>query len=289
MKRSLILLFLLPTLLFAQRDWANLEIDVKELAPGLHRLFLGNSVAVVVMTGTDGVLVVDAAWEQSTDRLLEEIRKLSAQPIKYLINTHLHGDHTGGNKVIGKDARIIAHRSVRDFLSHEQRRGEIVTPPLPEYALPQIFVDDFTMLRFNEDEIKLTHLGGGHTTGDVIVFFPKANVLVLGDLLFAGFFPFVDTSNGGNPLTYIENLRKILQTYTTNPKLVGGHGPVFTMAQLKQWHDTLAETMEVIRRAKALGMTQEEMKEKRILQQWESMGSFFITENRWIDTLYPFM
>jgi len=289
MKKIFALLILLPVMAFAQRDWANLEIDVKELAPGLHRLFLGNSVAVVVMAGGEGVLVVDAAWEQSADRLIAEIHKISGKPIKYLINTHLHGDHTGGNKIIGKDATIIAHRSVRDYLSQEQRRGETVIPPMPEYALPEIFVEEFTMLRFNGEDIRVTHLGGGHTTGDVIVFFPKANVLVLGDLLFAGFFPFVDTSNGGNPITYLENLRKIMESYPSNPKLVGGHGPVFTMVQLKQWHDTLAETMEVIKRAKALGMSQDDMKEKRILQQWETMGSFFITENRWIDTLYPFL
>jgi len=289
MKKLLIVLMMLPAVLFAQRDWANLPIEVTELAPGLHRLFVGNSVAVVVFEGSDGVLVIDAAYEQSTDRLMEEIQKLSQAPIQYLINTHLHGDHTGGNKVLGKNATIIAHSSVREFLSKEQRRGENVIPAFPEYALPDKLVEGSMELRYNGETIQINHLGGGHTTGDLVIFFPGANVLVIGDLLFAGFFPFVDTSNGGHPMKFLENLSVIMKQYPASATVVGGHGPVFTMDQLAHWQQTLSETMEVVRKAKASGMSADQMKENRILKDYEAMGSFFITEDRWIDTLYPFL
>ena len=290
MKRNIFLTFMLmPLLVLAQRDWSQIEITVTELSPGLHRLFVANAVAVVVSHGDDGVLVIDAAYEQSTDRLMEEIRKISDKPIKYLINTHHHADHTGGNKVIGKDADIIAHPNVNEFLSKEQQRGETVIPAFPEYALPNILVDDNMDMVFNGEKIQITHLEGGHTFGDLIVYFPQANVLVMGDLLFAGYFPFVDVNNGGNPRTYLENVQRVLDHFPGDVTLVGGHGPVYNLTELQKWHDELVKTFAVVAEAKSRGMSQEQMKSQRILQEWENMGSFFITEDRWIETLYPFL
>ncbi|TVQ83380.1 MAG: MBL fold metallo-hydrolase [Bacteroidetes bacterium] len=290
MRKILIFIFLLaPYFLLAQRDWSQIEITVTELSPGLHRLFVANAVAVVVSHGDDGVLVIDAAYEQSTDRLMEEIRKISDKPIKYLINTHLHADHTGGNKVIGKDADIIAHPSVKEFLSKEQRRGENIIPAFPDYAIPNILVDDNMDLEFNSEKIQITHLEGGHTEGDLIIYFPQANVLVMGDLLFAGYFPFVDVNNGGNPHSFLENVQRILDHFPNDVTLVGGHGPVFSHAELQTWHDELVKTFAVVAEAKSRGMSPEQMKNQRILQDWEEMGSFFITEDRWIETLYPFL
>jgi cyclase len=289
MKRLFFILLLLPILSMAQRDWANLEIGVTELAPGLHRLFVGNSVAVLVSHGDDGIFMVDAAYEQSTDRLMEEIRKLSDQPIRYLVNTHIHSDHTGGNKVFGKDATIIAHASVKEYLLKEQKRGETVMPAFPEYALPDKLVEREMELEFNNEKIKIIHFPGGHTLGDLVVYFPAAKVVMMADLLFAGFFPYVDIGNGGNPFKYLENVTKIIESYPQDATIVGGHGPVFSMSELRQWHNTLSETITAMRSAKAEGMTEEQMKEKRILKEWEQMGSFFITENRWIETIYPFL
>jgi cyclase len=289
MKRFFIILLLLPLATIAQRDWANIEIGVSELAPGIHRLFVANSVAVVISDGPDGVLMVDAAYKESGDRLKAEMDKITQRPVRYLINTHLHADHTGGNLVFGKDAIIIAHQSVKDALSKEQRRGETVTPAFPEWAQPDKFVEGTMNLQFNGENIRITHYAGGHTQGDVVVFFPNAKVLMIADLLFAGYFPFVDTSNGGNPMRYLENVSKIIEEYPADAIVVGGHGPVFNMTQLREWHNALAETISIIRQAKSQGLTAEQMKEQRILRQWEAMGSFFITEDRWIDTIVPFI
>jgi cyclase len=289
MKKLLFIMLFLPLMSMAQRDWANLEIEVTELAPGVHRLFVGNSVAVLVFHGKDGTFVVDAAYEQSTDRLMEEIRKLSDKPIRYLVNTHIHGDHTGGNKVLGKDATIIAHSSVKEYLSKEQKRGETVIPAFPEYALPDKLVNGELEMDFNNEKIRITHFPGGHTEGDLVVYFPKAKVVMIADLLFAGFFPYVDTGNGGHPFRYLENVNKIIESYPQDATIVGGHGPVFTMNELREWHNTLSATITAMRSAKAKGMTEEQMKENRILHEWSAMGAFFITENRWIETIYPFL
>ena len=108
-------------------------------------------------------------------------------------------------------------------------------------------------------------------------------------MLFANYFPYVDTGNGGNPLKYIENAEWIIKNFPPNITLIGGHGPVYSIEQYKNWINTLKETMEVAKSHKQKGMTLEEMKETRILKQWESYGSFFITEDRWLDTIYPFI
>ena len=287
MKRILILLLLIPTLLSAQRDFS--DIEVTELAPGLHRLFIANSVAVVVFHGDEGTLVIDAAYEQSADLLMNTIATLSDQPVNYLINTHLHGDHTGGNKVIGKDASIIAHPSVKEYLSKDQQRGENVIPAFPDYALPDILVEKEMELELNGERIQITHMPEGHTGGDLTVYFPDSKVLVMGDLLFAKYFPYVDIGNGGNPLRFIENVESIIKKYPEDITFVGGHGPVFTHADLKGWYNDLIQTIEVLREGKNQGLSAEEMKSQSTLKDWAGMGSFFITEDRWIDTLYPYL
>jgi cyclase len=289
MKKILILMALIPSLALAQRDWSNIEIEVTELAPGLHRLFVANAVAVVTFHGDDGTLVIDAAYEQSADALMDKIMSLTDRPVKYLINTHLHADHTGGNKVIGREADIIAHPTVKEFLSKEQRRGETVIPAFPDYALPNILVDENMDLEFNGERIQITHFPGGHTAGDLVIYFPNSNVVVLGDLLFAGFFPFVDTNNGGNPVQFMDNVDRIINHFPEDATYIGGHGPIFNHSDLQNWHGQLAKTFVVVREAKDRGLTVEQMKSQRILQRWEEMGSFFITEERWIETLYPFL
>jgi glyoxylase-like metal-dependent hydrolase (beta-lactamase superfamily II) len=113
--------------------------------------------------------------------------------------------------------------------------------------------------------------------------------LVVGDLLFANYFPYVDVENGGNPFKYLENIDWITQNYPNDITVIGGHGPVYSMQQYANYHETLQKTIETVRNFKQKGLTPEQMKEQQILKEWEMMGKFFITEDRWIDTLYPFL
>lgn len=288
MKRILfVLLMAAPLLLLAQRDLSQAKVSTTEEAEGIYRMFVADAVSVVLFSGPDGLLVIDAAYEQTTSQLMEAIREVSDAPIRYLVNTHIHGDHTGGNAVIGRDAEIVSHTSVKEYLGTERKQGERVIPAMPENALPNITFTDRMDLAFNGQEISMIHLPEGHTGGDIIIYFPESNLLVLGDLLFAGYFPYVDVGNGGNPLGFIKNVEWIINNYKDDVKLIGGHGPVFTMQQLSDWNSNLQQTIEVVRQAKANGMTLEQMKSERILQKWEEFGSFFITEDRWLDTVYP--
>ena len=289
MKTFFLPLFLIPLTIFAQRDWSTAEITSSEAGPGVYRLFVDNRVSVLVQAGEDGVLVVDAAYAQTGEKLKAAIEKLSDKPIRYLINTHLHGDHTGGNAIVGQGAQIIAHPSVKEYLSKDQVRGETTIPAPPVYARPGITLEGKMTLDFNGESIEILHLPGGHTTGDLLVYFPEAKVIHVGDLLFAGYFPYVDVSNGGNPLVYIKNVAWILENYPDDITFIGGHGPAFSKNQMREHLSALNETIEIVKNAKATGKTAEQMKDSRILKQWESFGAFFITEDIWIDTLYPFL
>ncbi len=281
------LIISIPFISIAQRDYSKMEIFHSELAPGVHRLFVGNVVTVVAYDGPDGLILIDAAYEQTAPQMRDTINRMFGKPVKYLVNTHLHGDHTGGNIEFGKDAKVIAHQSVRYWLASDRKQGDKVPGPMPDFALPSIFVENTMNLEFNGQTLEMYHLPGGHTTGDIIVYFPVSKVLVLGDLLFADNFPFIDMNNGGNPFTFIKNLKWIVDTFGTANIIVGGHGPVYTVDQLRNYIDTLTQTIDIIADEKEKGKSAEQIKEAKILGRWESYGKFFITEDRWIDTIYP--
>jgi cyclase len=285
----ILLLVMLPMLAFSQRDWSQMHVKTTEIAPGLYRLFVGEGVAVVAWTGDDGLLIIDAAYEQTAPQLVQALAEISPGSVDYLINTHIHGDHTGGNVILGKDADIIAHHFVRDYLSTERKQGDRIIPPMPDHAIPNITFSDDMMLVFNGQALQLKHLPGGHTGGDIIIYFPQSKVLVAGDLLFADNFPFVDVNNGGHPFVFLENLAWIINHFPADLTIIGGHGPVYTMAEFINYRETLLQTLEVVREAKANGMSLEQMKASRIMQSWEEMGKGFISEDRWIETLYPFL
>ncbi len=289
MKKILLFLFILPLLSIAQRDYSKMAVNHRELAPNIHRLFVGDVVTVVAFSGPDGLMLIDAAYEQTTRQLKDTIQRLIGKPVRYLVNTHLHGDHTGGNLELGKGADIIAHHTVKAWLESDRKQGERVPGPMPAHAVPGITFEGTLNMHFNSQQVEMRHMPGGHTAGDIIIYFKDSKVLVLGDLLFADNFPFVDISQGGQPLNFMKNLRWVTNNFPDDAVIVGGHGPIYNMAQLKSYLGELEATIKVVSDAKIAGLTAEQIKQQRLLIKWESFGKFFITEDRWIDTLYPFV
>ena len=234
-------------------------------------------------------MLIDAAYQQTTSQLLDTLQSITGQQVRYLVNTHLHANHTGGNIELGQGATIIAHHSVKAWLSSDRRQGDRIPGPMPPHAIPNFTFEGTLNMELNGEVVRMYHLPEGHTEGDVIVYFSGSNVLVLGDLLFADNFPFVDISQGGNPTGYLNNVRWILDNFPQDAIVVGGHGPVYSMNQLRTWLADLEETVEIISAVKSSGMSVEQMKENRILAPWESFGKFFTTVDRWIDTVYPYV
>lgn len=293
MRRILFTLAVIASLLVISSTNSNSQstpIDQVEVAPNLYRLFVNNAVAVIVFDGDEGKIVVDAGYERTAIDLKNAIMRISNNPIAYLINTHIHGDHTGGNIVLGdENVTIIAHKNVKTFLSTEKKQGDKVIPAFPKNGLPSITFTDSLMLDKNGEQIELIHLRGGHTNSDIVVYFPNRKVVALGDLLFANYFPYVDIGNGGNPMQYLKNAEWITNNFPKDVILIGGHGPVYSINQYKEWVLTLQKTMALAKLQKEKGVTLEKMKEDKILKEWESFGSFFITEDRWLETIYPYL
>jgi len=289
MKKIVWFLLLLPGIGFPQEEPNEIPIVSNSIADGVHRIFINNSVSVVALVGDDGILLIDAGYEQTGDGLLNEVKSISSNSIEYIINTHIHGDHTGGNLILGKNTDIIAHENVKTYLSTSRTQGDKEISPFPEFAQPNMTFTDRMNLKFNGQNLQLIHLPGGHTNSDIVVFIPESKVLVVGDLLFANYFPYVDVGNGGNPLKYIKNIDWIIENFPEESIVVGGHGPIYTIDEYKAYRDTIQTTIDLAKGNKEEGMSLEIMKKQRILKQWESYGNFFITEARWLDIIYPFL
>ena len=220
------------------------------------------------------------------EKIRAALKQLNSGPLKFVLNTHWHGDHTGGNPIFGKEATIVAHANVRKRLMAEQRRGERVTPPLPKEGWPVITLESSLSLHFNGEEIKVMHFPRGHTDGDCVIFFVNANVVHMGDDFFVGRFPFVDLNSGGDIEGLIKNIEQIIAQLPPDVKIIPGHGSVSTLDDLKSYHNMLMETTKTIRQGIAAGKSLEELKQQGFAEEWKSWGSGFISAERWIETIH---
>lgn len=212
------------------QDFSKVQITTTDLGKGVHALF-GAGGNLGVSAGEDGVFLIDDQYAPMSDKIKAAIEKISDKPVKFLINTHWHFDHTGGNENFGKEgAIIIAHDNVRKMMREDQLIDffSAKVPAAPKAALPIITFKDTTTFHMNGDTIVVKHLPPAHTTGDSVVYFHKANVLHTGDLFFNGIYPFIDIQNGGSVEGMIKNAGTILEMVNAETKIIPGHGPMAT-------------------------------------------------------------
>src|ERR1051325_5106959 len=266
----------------AQRDLSKVEIKATHVAGNVHMLE-GSGGNIGVSVGPDGVLMVDNQFLPLADKIEAAVKKLDPGPLKFMLNTHWHGDHTGGNPHFGKTGIIVAHKNVRVRLSSGG-----ATKPAPPEALPVVVINDTASLHFNGEEIRLWHVGPGHTDGDVIIHFTKSGVIHTGDQFVNPRFPFVDFSSGGDMEGYLKTVGSILANCDEKTKIIPGHGPLATKADLKKFHDMIAATSGLVKKGIASGKKLEEIKADPAWKQWDEFGTpgGFITTSRWIEALY---
>jgi glyoxylase-like metal-dependent hydrolase (beta-lactamase superfamily II) len=195
-----------------------------------------------VSVGVDGILIVDDQFAPLTERIVAAIKTLTDKPVRFVINTHWHGDHTGGNENLGKaGAVIIAHDNVRKRMSVEQFNRDLnwKTPPSPKGALPIVTFAESVTLHLNGDTVHVTHVPPAHTDGDSIVHFANANVVHMGDLFFSEMYPFIDRGSGGTLDGVIGAADKALSMANEATKIIPGHGSLATKADLKAYRDML--------------------------------------------------
>jgi len=285
-KRSLFLaLVVAVSPLAAQRDFSGVEIKVTQVSGNIYMLEgAGGNIAASI--GEDGIAIVDDQFAPLAPKIEAALKKISDKPIRFVLNTHWHGDHTGGNEQFGKTASIIAQTNVRKRLAEGSKIGETAYPPAPASAIPVITFDQSLSLHLNGEEIRAIHYPHGHTDGDSVIWFTKSNVVHLGDDFFAARFPFIDLDSGGSVRGLIANVKKIAETVKSDAKIIPGHGPLATLADLQAYLKMLQATSSAVERALKAGKNLDAMKEEKLLSAWDTFGKGFITTDRFLETLY---
>jgi glyoxylase-like metal-dependent hydrolase (beta-lactamase superfamily II) len=245
----------------AQAPAPDTQVRTEKVAEGLYVLF-GNGGNVGVSAGPDGVFIIDDQYAPMTPALSEAIAKISDSPVRFVINTHWHGDHTGGNENFGKmGAVVIAHDNVRARMSVPQAMEffKRSVPASPPGALPVITFNDSVSLHLNGDDVRVIHVADAHTDGDAIIHFRKANVIHAGDTFFNGWYPFIDADSGGSIAGLMAAVDTMLVLADDGTRIIAGHGPVSDRAGLEAYRKMLVETVTRIRTLRAEGKTVEEI------------------------------
>ncbi len=270
------------------QDFSKAEIKTEKLSPTTYVLYgVGGNIGVSV--GDDTVFIVDDQYAPLSEKITAAIKALSPKPVQFVLNTHWHFDHTGGNENFGKAGSVIvAHENVRKRMSSEQFIALFKSkiPPSPKVALPVVtFTRDMTF-HLNGDEIHAFHVANAHTDGDTIVHFKNSNVIHMGDTFFNGLYPFIDSSSGGNPDGVINAADRVLALADDKTKIIPGHGPVCNKADLKVYRDMLATVNGRIKAMLKDGkMLADILAANPSAEYDEKWGKAFISPGRFIEML----
>jgi glyoxylase-like metal-dependent hydrolase (beta-lactamase superfamily II) len=245
----------------------------------------GSGGNIGVSVGEDGIVIVDDQFAPLAPKIKAALKDLTDKPLRFVLNTHFHGDHTGGNAQFGTEAVIIAHDNVRKRLEAGGTVGGNAVKPASKEALPVITFNDRASVHLNGEDIRAIHVPNGHTDGDSVIFFPKSNVVHMGDDFVTYGFPFIDVQNGGSLSGMIAGLENVLELVPSDAKIIPGHGPISSPTDVRKFIDMLKETRALVAKAAQEGKTAEQMKSEHVLSKYEDLGKGFIKPDAWIDLL----
>jgi cyclase len=272
----------------AQQDFSNVEVKVERLAPGVAVLF-GAGGNIGLSYGEEGNAIIDDQYAPLTPKILAALRTLDPDPVRFVINTHWHGDHTGGNENFGKaGAVILAHENVRVRMSSEQFLALFneKVPPSPAGALPVVTFTAGVTLHLNGDTLRVIHVHNAHTDGDSLVHWRKANVLHMGDTFFHKVtFPFIDLDSRGSIDGMIAAAEKGLATANDRTRIIPGHGPVATRAELAAYRDMLKDVRNKVAAGIAAKQTLDQIKAQRIVARY-GMTDGFMKPDAFVESVY---
>lgn len=255
---------------------------VGEPVSGSVHMLAGYGGNIGISAGKDGVLMIDDQFAPLEEKIRAAIAELSDEKPEYLINTHWHGDHVGGNAAFGVDALIVAHGNVRKRMAEGNER----TKPASPEALPGLTFDSSVMLHFNGERIEVLHMPVGHTDGDSIVIFHDSKVVHMGDHFFSGMFPFIDPASGGSLKGYRANVQAVLDNTPSDWRIIPGHGPLSSHADLQTFADMLDKTTAVVAARIKEGKHRDAVIAAGLPEAWSSWSWGFIPTERWLGTLY---
>lgn len=281
---ALILAFSLPAA--AQQDYSKVQVQTSKLNDTTYML-VGAGGNLGLSVGPDAVFLIDDQYAPMTPKINAAIRAITDKPVKFVINTHWHGDHTGGNENYGKaGAIIVAHDNVRKRMSTEQVLAffNMKVPPSPKDALPVITFGTDTTFHLNGDEIQAIHIPAAHTDGDAVVHFKKANIVHMGDIYFNGLYPFIDSASGGKIDGVVAACDRVLAFSDDKTMIIPGHGPLSNKVELKAYRDMLATVSSRVKAQIAAGKKLEEIIAAKPTADFDlKWGGGFIKPDKWVE------
>ena len=268
------------------QDFSKVEIKTIKVAGNVYML-QGAGGNIGVSVGPDGILIVDDQFAPLADKIRAALKTLGGK-LKFVLNTHYHGDHTGSNPAFGPEAPIIAQANVRKRLTAEQQSKFFgwKFPAMAKEGLPVITFDQAVSVFFNGEEIKVIYFPHGHTDGDSVVFFHSSNVVHMGDDYFNGRFPVVDLENGGDVEGMTKNVGNILSRLPPDVKVIPGHGALSDLEGLKTFHRMLVETAEIVRKKMKANKTLAQIKAEGLPDEWKTWGAGYIKTEMWLELVY---
>jgi len=273
----------------AQQDFSSVRIEPEKVADGIYVL-KGAGGNIGLSVGEDGAFMIDDQFAPLSEKILAAVKAITAEPLRFVVNTHWHGDHTGGNESMGKaGALLVAHENVRRRMSAEQFNATFdrTTPPSPPGALPVVTFTDALTFHWNGQTIRVFHVDPAHTDGDSIIHFVEADVLHMGDLFFNGSYPYIDVSSGGRIGGVVSAAERVLKAAGDRTRLIPGHGPVGTKADLEAYRDVVATVGDRVAALKAQGRSREEVVAAKPTAELDAKwGQGFMKPDVWVGLVY---
>ena len=282
-----------PALAQQEPDWSKVQIKVTKVSGNIYMLE-GQGGNIAASVGEDGIVIVDDEFAPLADKIQAALKelKITDKPVRFVINTHYHGDHAGGNEPFANSgSTVIAQDNVRKRLASGGVAGngasvKMEVKPAPKAQLPIITFDHDVTVHLNGEDIRALHFPSGHTDGDSIIFFPKNNVVHMGDDFVRYGFPFIDVAGGGSVQGMIDAMEKATAQLPADVKVIPGHGALSNLDDVRAYTKMLKETSAVVQKALDQHKTLEQMKAEKILAPWDKFSGEFINTDAFIETLY---
>jgi cyclase len=274
-------------------DFSKVQIKVTKVSGNIYMLE-GEGGNIAASVGEDGIVIVDDQFAPLAEKIQAALKdlKITDKPVRFVINTHYHGDHTGGNVPFANTgATVIAQDNVRRRLETGGAAGnggsvKMEVKPAPKAALPIITFEHDVTVHLNGEDIRALHFPAGHTDGDAVIFFPKNNVVHMGDDFVRYGFPFIDVASGGSVQGMIAAMEKATTMLPADVKVIPGHGALSNLDDVREFVNMLKETSAAMQKALDEHKTLEQMKQEKILEPWKKWSSGFIDSDKFIETLY---
>ena len=273
---------------YAQSRFDGVVIKTNKITDNIFMLE-GSGGNIGVFIGEDGVFMIDDQYAPLSDKIKKAIGELSSKDVKYLINTHWHGDHAGGNENFGKDgATIVAHENVLERLSTDQHSKAFnrTTPASPKVAWPTITFEENMSIHMNGQKVMLMHVHNAHTDGDTFVWFPESNVLHMGDCFFKGRFPYIDLGSGGSVQGAMRAIEAAMMITDADTKIIPGHGTMADKSDLLEYYQMLTTMYDRVKQHVVMGKTVDEIKVAGLTDDYAEWGTGFINAERIIDIIW---